>query len=768
MDSPADKDHLESPFGKLLPQKEVGISSIDSTLECAATSKTVGNPRMEMESGAQMPSSPTSSTGLCIKSPSMEVALGSEEPATLGMEDKPFGKSITELLESPSRLFELSPTGEDVECPFKEGNAEESSESPPHPNLSKKMKSFLTFNQFSPSPNTPSPIPNTSMNVQDPLVQYGSDLSITPTHVLVSGLDIQDSSIQHGCKESCIPLEERVLTPPHLVMSGLPTEEFIDSISMEYMHPLSFPFRKPRLQNRGPHLDESKPSRLFLSIINDVSLEGKKELGKKKGSKKDEKPCSSKKNDKASSVKKEDVTPPNTRPIQKTKKRKTKSSSPKKLEFPSEYPESSTKKRKKSSSKLAGESVKKEEDFNANAEQESANKSGNRAKKVKTRVELVEDSIKEEEEAHPNPAEDKSSDLFDFLYANSVNDDIEDSMVEDFDVFFKMFNPDVDINELVGQGIEYVEPMWEEFLILVEDEAINIKGTQYVHPTSIGNKNSCTRRAIARRIHLMPPTYTLVTQDCPHHKGNCRLVEKLAAFICYLSSLANTEEEKVLDEQFKFQRTATQKKEEEEEDYEEEGIELTADEKKAIRYSSIKELQPVDEDTLGDSDVPLPALPTFKILEKEYILLHDIQVLFNLREDYCLALIAQQMHEEQDWVLQDPILENLNTCFDPDTALKTCFIEANKHKGEIPSEAEFLDTQRLIGDPCKQQLLLESKLKEPQEALRKTNSPIIEEAEDVARTSAKTGEKFIRLWKDELVEEDEQNQVLYCFLSNSI
>lgn len=75
---------------------------------------------------------------------------------------------------------------------------------------------------------------------------------------------------------------------------------------------------------------------------------------------------------------------------------------------------------------------------------------------------------------------------------------------------------------------------------------------------------------------------------------------------------------------------------------------LTLEQKKLIQFESIKELQNVDKDALNDGEIALPTLPTFTIMEKEYVLLHDIQVLFNLREDYCLALIAQQMEEEEE------------------------------------------------------------------------------------------------------------------------
>ncbi len=241
-------------------------------------------------------------------------------------------------------------------------------------------------------------------------------------------------------------------------------------------------------------------------------------------------------------------------------------------------------------------------------------------------------------------------------------------MVEDFDEFYKMFNPDVDLDELVTQGFDYLGPLYEEFVSFVSDQTVNLEGTHYIHLTSIGNKKSSSRRAIARRVQLLPSSVTHVLEDCPYHKGGCRVVEKHVAFICYLSSLGNTEEERVLQEHFTFDRTSTQKVEEEEEENEEK-IYLTEEEKRQIRFKSVKELQPVNEDALIDSDIPLPALPRFTILQKEYFLLHDIQVLFNLREDYCLALIAQQMEEEQDWVVEDPKLESLNTCFDPEIAL---------------------------------------------------------------------------------------------------
>ena len=71
-----------------------------------------------------------------------------------------------------------------------------------------------------------------------------------------------------------------------------------------------------------------------------------------------------------------------------------------------------------------------------------------------------------------------------------------------------------------------------------------------------------------------------------------------------------------------------------------------------------------------------------------------------------MALIAQQMGEEQEWILQDPKLEKLNTCFNPKEVVKIFFEEAMDTKAILPSEEEFRDTQLIVGDPRRQQVLI--------------------------------------------------------------
>lgn len=129
-----------------------------------------------------------------------------------------------------------------------------------------------------------------------------------------------------------------------------------------------------------------------------------------------------------------------------------------------------------------------------------------------------------------------------------------------------------------------------------------------------------------------------------------------------------------------------------------------------------------------------------------------------------MALIAQQMEGEQEWVVQDPKLESLNTCFNPEVALKICFDEAMESKATLPSEEEFKNTQLLIGDPRTQQLLIEEKYKQKQRLQleiggpkeESNEQPMIEEPDDVGQSFGNT---FVKLWREDLVKEDESNQV---------
>lgn len=95
---------------------------------------------------------------------------------------------------------------------------------------------------------------------------------------------------------------------------------------------------------------------------------------------------------------------------------------------------------------------------------------------------------------------------------------------------------------------------------------------------------------------------------------------------------------------------------------------------------------PVKEEPLLNNDLPIPTLPSFIIENKEYLLLHDIQVIFNLREDYTLGVIAQALEYEKERVVEDPVLGSLDCSFYPKNALEVCFKEGKAYEQELPTE----------------------------------------------------------------------------------
>ena len=85
-------------------------------------------------------------------------------------------------------------------------------------------------------------------------------------------------------------------------------------------------------------------------------------------------------------------------------------------------------------------------------------------------------------------------------------------------------------------------------------------------------------------------------------------------------------------------------------------------------------------------------------------------------------------------------------------------------KATLPSEEDFKDTQLLVGDPPKQQILIEEKYQREAILHEQSGGPnannlqqaIVQEPDDASPSSKNT---FINLWKEELVKEDESNQV---------
>ena len=90
------------------------------------------------------------------------------------------------------------------------------------------------------------------------------------------------------------------------------------------------------------------------------------------------------------------------------------------------------------------------------------------------------------------------------------------------------------------------------------------------------------------------------------------------------------------------------------------------------------------------SPIPTPMLPSYQVGDSEYILLTNIQHVFNLREDHCIAFIAQNLEADDNFVDDDGIDKYLlvDSCVKDTeflfgaTTLKMIYADAHKYKGK--------------------------------------------------------------------------------------
>lgn len=346
--------------------------------------------------------------------------------------------------------------------------------------------------------------------------------------------------------------------------------------------------------------------------------------------------------------------------------------------------------------------------------------------------------------------------------------------MDQYDVYHKMFNPNFILSDVLSQCMDYLIEEVASYEDLIGNETINILGERYVHVSSFGPNKSVSRRAMERRIPSLPAYSTHVSDDCPfHRKGHCRLVEHDVGFVCYLQGLAT--QEAVADgdnETVDLRRAPTPQDDDFEdicEDYErEEALKL---DKATIKYGNVISETHVSDEAIKNNDIPIPCLPSFIFDGREYVLLHDIQVLFELREDYALATLAQNL-EGTEWVLEDPNLGSLQTMYDPEKALELCFREAKEYEKELPTEEEFQDAQASIREPgrvlaLQEQRLLQLEEQSSEHEVKSDNDPIIKEPEDqnVGKHKRKSEdvEKSVNLWTNKSVYGDE-NSMVHLFL----
>ena len=106
----------------------------------------------------------------------------------------------------------------------------------------------------------------------------------------------------------------------------------------------------------------------------------------------------------------------------------------------------------------------------------------------------------------------------------------------------------------------------------------------------------------------------------------------------------------------------------------------------------------------GSKRVPVPVLPSFPIGDKQYILLSNLQHVFNIREYYCLAIIAQNLEESQNFLddevskyaLVDSAVKE-SEYMDGKKTLAMIFADTKRYEETLPTEDEFNALQSEIG-----------------------------------------------------------------------
>lgn len=335
-----------------------------------------------------------------------------------------------------------------------------------------------------------------------------------------------------------------------------------------------------------------------------------------------------------------------------------------------------------------------------------------------------------------------------------------------------MFNPSFNLEDILNQCGPYIQEHIEEYLRLVFQNMISLDSKEYIHTKDLGKKEGSEKAAVNRRFLELPDNVKKVLTHCPRKcKGKCRIVERYVGLLCYLHNIAhnygdNEEVESFSDKNEASDNEETNEYDEEEEEHHDEGEDLNFQEEEklanqldieSIKYSTI--IKEKDFDLDGEiSDLALPCLPSFTINNYEYLLLYDIQCMFNLREDMALALLAQKWEDEKDWVDNDCVFGGLDFCYEHHKGVNLVFNEAKEYEKSLPTGETFEKVQEIIPMPILG--------KDEASSLNKEKVCIynqgMEDTQGGFKLHQPTKEaKSIDLWSDKYLEADENFMVMF-------
>ena len=325
-----------------------------------------------------------------------------------------------------------------------------------------------------------------------------------------------------------------------------------------------------------------------------------------------------------------------------------------------------------------------------------------------------------------------------------------------------MFNCDLSVEETLSCHPGYFEEARQEFDDLTHEDTVMIDGKNYIH---FNLKVSPEKKQRLNRDWHKVPSDKKRAGACPAHQRKCRLMEYYAAFLCFLHMNVQSTDEESTEPQATNECEDTVSREagptneegaeedtphviEEFNDEEERKLSAEAD-IEALRGQTTEIGHPaIEADEV--SPLPTPLLPSYQVGDTEYILLTDIQHVFKLREDHCIAFIAQNLEADDNFV-------------DDDGIDKYLLVDSHVKDTEFLSAAETL--KMIYADALKYEGkdAMEEELQEARERLNITN---MGQFRDMPSTSAETiPSSSTNLWQDALLEADENQQVIFflCF-----
>ena len=298
--------------------------------------------------------------------------------------------------------------------------------------------------------------------------------------------------------------------------------------------------------------------------------------------------------------------------------------------------------------------------------------------------------------------------LYDILYRTGSSSSFRNVL----DIFNKPFN----VRDLLSGFESVLADLYEDFT-----EGTNFGFSQgFLHLNDVITVSGISKSSGMRKFSVLHNDLKKVVGDCIHHPvEKCKMIDQDVAFLLYLTWMD------VPDKLEEEEKESIQEIEEDSEsaavalmEVEDEEVQIEPEEERALveKFNTAKfKAETITKVEDEEDDNPesgkdqyrdlacLPMFPTYIFNGREYVLLGDIQWLFDLREDYCLACLARWGDLDNNFVDSSPcpiaVLDTKGADFKEkeDAALFcTQMIEKYEEQG-LPTEEEFHATQEKLG-----------------------------------------------------------------------